>query len=263
MPGLLLAFTLSRCIPLYDSCGKMRVKSPNLGRFVALSAAMAGQTIILSRLLNAIHKGTVPWIFLQTPISIISMLWITLLVDFIVKIVLCGVINVLRAFTWMGKFSTWFNRIHALKLGSILALFLLHDFLSFFVACLMIFIASCSYFGSDDQSRVSPPEWFVLLFYGVTPMAVAMFGGKVFGYSHRIQYSIFSSERVLIGAISLSSVAVVRRKRPPNNRVIPISHSLKIVCANAALLGSLFGFNFLPPLLVGFVCLGEYILSSF
>ncbi|KAI8111632.1 hypothetical protein M9435_004132 [Picochlorum sp. BPE23] len=263
MPGLLLAFSVFRCVPLCNSRGNMRAKSPNVGRFMALSAAVAVEAVAVSRLLNAMQKGTVPWIFLQTPTSIISMLWITFLVDFIVKTVLCGFINLIGTVTWMRKLSAWFNTIYALKLAIILAMFLLHDFVPFFLACLMIFVASCSPFGSDDQSRFFPLEWFAILFYGVSPMAVAMFGGKIFGYTHRIQYSLFSLERILIGAISLSSVAVVTRRRPSNHRVISMSTVLRIFCANAALLGSLFGFNFLSPFLVALLCLGEYILSIF
>jgi hypothetical protein len=34
---------------------------------MALSAAVAVEAVAVSRLLNAMQKGTVPWIFLQTP----------------------------------------------------------------------------------------------------------------------------------------------------------------------------------------------------
>lgn len=263
MPGLLLAFSMFRCVSLYTNRGNLRAKSPNIGRFMTLSAVVAVEAVAVSRLLNAMHKGTVPWIFLQTPTGIISMLWITFLVDFIVKTALCGFINLIGTATWMRKFSTWFNTIHALKLATILAMVLLHDFMPLFLALMMIFLASCSPVDSDDQSRFSPLEWFAILFYGVSPMAIAMFGGKMFGYSHRNQYSLFSLERILIGAISLSSVAIITRKRPSNHIVISMSNILRIFGANAALLGSFFGFNFLSPFLVALLCLGEYILSIF
>lgn len=259
MPGILVAFALLRCIPLYASNGKIKVQTPNLGRFAALSLIVTAQSVIVSRLLNAFQRGTVPWIFLQTPTSTISMLWLTLMVDAIIKIVLCAWINLSRI--WMDTVCAWFHRIHGLKLGIIiLTIFLLHDFASFFVSGLIIVVASLSDSVSRDHLAFFPLEWFTILLYGVSPMAVAMFGGKFFGYSHRIQYSIFSVERILIGVISLSSVAVVTSmKSPQTQRAISPFQFLRVLCANSALLGSLFGFNYLPPFLVAFVCLAEYI----
>ena len=249
LPGLLLASSIMRLVPVVRRGVKFVPEYPSLKSYGGYCLGVTAQAIVLSNLLHVWQAGSVPWLFLLTPFGLLSILWTCFCLDLLIKSVCCVSFNVA---TWVlpRRVNIPNSRWELLSTLLMLLSCIFHDFLPFYVSLLFIFA-----FRRHLSSHVmdfSPVEWYLILLYGVGPMVIAMSGGKIIGYSGREKYGISSLERLLLLFISLASI---QRKRFSLQR--PWKRAARALLSQVAVFASLFGLNFIPPFVVAMLCLGE------
>lgn len=246
LPGLLLALTILRLAPVHlDQCGKWRVRYPPYKVYGALTALVAVSGTISSHAITSWQAGYVPWLFLQTPLSIAAIFWVSICLDIVFKSLACTCVNIVgnvvpERMRWLGTkaiLRRWMS-------FAVLVACLLHDFAPFLVAFFSMYaLAVCR---SDAYvGRYSVVEWGFLLASGVSPMVIAMSGGMVVPYRHRELYDMLSVERLLISFVSLGSMAALAAGRTTSR-----SKLASLPLAALAALSSLFGYCFGGPFVV-------------
>jgi len=259
LPGLLLALTILRVVPLeVDAHGAWSVTYPGPREYGRLLALVATGGAGAAGALSAWRPGAVPWAFLQTPLSIAAISWIAMCVDILFKSFACDGVNLAsrtRIPSWLPIPSC--NLRTFLILG-VIAGHLLHDFAAFFVAFFGVYALAVSRANAARHvGGYSVVEGGLLIAYGVFPMVIAMSGGKIVSYPHRELYGFFSPERLIV---ALTSLAVVGSPAPPS----PPSSASKsssgragtMFAATVAAFSSLFGYCFVGPAAVVVVLVG-------
>ena len=261
LPGILLALTILRTVPVdIDAYGRWTASCPKMCSCVFMVALVATCGSVVARALNAWQAGSVPWLFLQTPLSTAAITWIAICLDFLLKSFACGCINlIVRVICPLSKrlpdvFGPT-SRGRRWIVLVVLAGCLVHDFASFFVAFLAMYTFSVSRSNVDRYiGGYSVVEWGFVLAAGVSPMVIAMSGGKIISYPHRELYGFLSPERLLVSLVSLGSVGGNGSAVSPPART-SVASMVTVGCAAAATLLSLYGYCFGGPvvslLLVG------------
>lgn len=248
LPGLLLALNILRLVPVsLDHRGRWSVQHTTYKHYGFMTTSVAVTGTVLSRVLTAWRAEYVPWLFLQTPLSISSILWLAICLDITFKYLACICINLAGnvvpekvrslAAAPRGGLRRW-------VVPAVLVASVLHDFAAFFIACVASYVlAVCR---SDVRmGRYTVVEWGFLLVTGVSPMVIAMSGGKLIPYPHREMYNALLVERLLVAFVSLGSAVPTEAcpKERPRRRAAS-------VLAAVATLSSLFGYCFVGPFII-------------
>lgn len=251
LPGLLLASSILRLVSITQRGSTWIIVSPNLKRYGVYCIFITVQAIILSRVLHNWKPGFVPWLFLLNPVGLFSILSMSFCLEIVIKMIFCALLN-LTGYILPGKKKISSNRFESLSTILMFLSCIFHDFAPFYLA-LIYSLAHFRHY-SSNVIEYSSVEWYMILLLGVGPMAVAMSGGTLYGYSHREKYGFSSFERLLVVFISFSTIKRLKSRASmmPVNRLLARS-----LLAYPTVLGSLFGFNFLPPVMVALLSLVE------
>ena len=247
VPGLLLALNILRLVPVnLDRHGRWSVQNTAYKQYGALTTIVAVSGTVISRLLTAWRPKYVPWLFLQTPLSIASILWLAICLDITSKYLACMYVNFASKVVpyKVQSLAAAPGRLRRWVVPAVLAASVLHDFAAFFVALISTYgLAVCR---SDGRiGRYSVVEWGFLLVVGVSPMVIAMSGGKLIPYPHREMYGALSAERLLVTFVSFGSAiptAATQTERPQRLTASAL--------AAVAMLASLFGYCFVGPVII-------------
>lgn len=249
LPGLLLASSILRLVPVSRRGMKFVPESPNLNRYGLHCLMFAVQAVILSRMLHFWQAGSIPWLFILNPVAILSILCASFCLDVVIKAICCGCFNIMNYMVPRKAIPK--IRWETLSTVLMMTVCVLHDFLPFYFS--LLYTYACLQGLSMHPTDYSSVEWYLILLYGVGPMVVAMSGGKIIGYRSREKYGFTSLERLLLIFISFAS----KRRRNSPQKSYPWRRPARILLSNTAMFTSLFGYNFIPPYVVAILCLDE------
>lgn len=256
LPGLLLSLSILRLAPIIRSENGLQTKYPSLKKYCTHCLGITALALVISRLLHLCQPGSLPWLYLLTPIGVLSILWTSICLDIMTKMIFCTMLNLMIRIYPRRKSiqSIQHSAFKCFKNAGMLVMLLscmFHDFAPFYIA-LMYSIA----FYQQRYGNVidySPLEWVLILLSGVAPMVVAMSGGHPFGYNLRETYGFSSLERLLVIFISLAST----RKIQIGSSGGPQRGFARNLLSYASIFCSLFGYNFILPFIVAAICLDE------
>jgi hypothetical protein len=240
LPGVLMASAVLHMFPMVHSHRRWKVDCSSVGVYIFYSVAAVFQGMAYSRILNNYSKGLVPWIFLQTPLSILSILWLSCSIEVIIKSMMCFSFNAMHAV--VSPLSNAYPTRSLISVLIIASVFCFHDYAGFFITILHLSVLGALKSSFDDR-QFSTGEWIFMLLCA-SPMVISMSGGTLTGYVGRYPYGMFSLERFtlcLICLLSVTNEAFVRGKGTV------LKQNCRIILSQIILLGSLFGFNFVPP----------------
>lgn len=247
LPGLMLALNILRLAPaILDPYGRWSVQYTAYKRYGILTTFISVTGTVLSRALTAWHAEYVPWLFLQAPLSIASILWLAICLDITFKSLTCTGVNFASNLV-PEKVRSLAAGPGGLRRWVVIAVFaasLIHDFAAFLIAFASTYaLAVCR---SDARiGGYSVLEWGFLLMAGISPMVIAMSGGKLLPYPHREMYAALSAERILVTFVSFGSALPTV--------AVPTEGPWRLAAGTLAAVttfSSLFGYCFVGPFIV-------------
>ena len=242
LPGVLMASAAFNMFPIVHCHRGWKVDRSSVGVYSFYSVAAVFQGMAYSRILNNYSQGLVPWIFLQTPLTILSILWLSCSIELIIKTIMCFSFNAMHVI--VSPLADTYRKRPLIAVLVIVLVFCLHDFAGFFITILHLSLSSALQSSSVDHAhKISGGEWIFMLLCA-SPMVVSMSGGTLTGYASRYPYSMFSLERLTLCLICLLSVT--NEAFVSGNDTV-LKQYCRIVLSQTILIGSLFGFNFVPP----------------
>jgi dienelactone hydrolase len=260
LPGYWLASTIIRLVPVDidrgNTHGKWGLQLPTVRYYCIAMLIMMTSGSVLSRALNFMQAGAVPWLFLQTPLSILSILWVGTCLEVFFKIIACTCIN------WMSRVASLIplSKMHPnWFVVGVLVCCVLHDYVALFVASLSLYVMA-TYSEYRYVGMHSIVEWAFILASGILPMVIAMSGGTLIGYSHRELYGILSPERLLVSFTALMTFSILSKEGVAVPWVLSWWRWLFAGIGYMALLSSLFGYCFIAPFLVALTLLANIVL---
>lgn len=186
----------------------------------------------------------------QSPLEYMIFLLFSTYLGLVISYFMASILNGMERLWVKVPCKSRTNEVHWRWLAAAVVLYILHDFAPFVL--LVGYILKMCLLNLEPKygNTFSLAEWMLILLFGCAPMAVSMFGGNLLTYRHRECYGFGTIERSLLVLISLSTIEALRPRE--NKRSIHCwpSRVSVMILGEVAVLASLWGFNYVPSIIV-------------